>query len=66
MRMHHMVWTINTCPAYVLQSSVELQIRDQDGLVMSREQVWKGFSILHAQNKLQTRENEKTISKGFI
>lgn len=33
---------------------------------MPREKVWKGASIHHAPNKLQTRENEQTISKGFI
>lgn len=45
---------------------MELQIRDQDGPVMPKEKVWKGVSARHVQNKLQTWENEKTISKGII
>lgn len=52
--MHHVVWALDTCPAYLLPSSMELQIRDQDGPVMPKEKVWKGVSARHVQNKLQT------------
>lgn len=52
--MHHVGQALDTCPTYVLPSSVELQIRDHDGPVMPKEKVWKGVSAHHMQNKLQT------------
>ncbi|XP_070443781.1 uncharacterized protein [Equus przewalskii] len=56
-----------TRPAYVLPSSVELQIRDQDGLMMPREKVWKGIGgeeILPLKCRLHKRsEAQQRISR---
>lgn len=49
----HIVWALDTCPAYVLHLWVERHIRDQDDLVMPKEKAWKGVSAHHVQNKLQ-------------
>lgn len=52
--MQHAVWAIYARPAYMLPSSVELQIRDPDGILMPMGRVWKSVSTHRAQEKLQT------------